>query len=213
MSSVDKRFLGKDMPRETEVISGQDPTSRSVQPVPAHGTSTENTHVTTEPIETEIIDLLHKNTAALSRYAGSITRDKAIVQDGIQEAFLRYLSARVGGQRVVNPRAWLFKVLRNYILDCKRKDNTMSAVNLEEAGQITDTGQDLESGYQTKESFRRALSLLSTRERECMQLRLEGFGYQEIADILRIRSGTVAALLARAAKKIRSLLLLGGDNG
>jgi RNA polymerase sigma-70 factor, ECF subfamily len=212
MSSADKRFLEKNTPRETNV-SRQDPISTSSQPLPAHGNSTELTRLTTEPIEAEIIDLLHKNAAALSRYAGSITRDKAIVQDGIQEAFLCYLSARVGGQRVVNPRAWLLKVLRNYILDCKRKENTMSAVNLEEAGQVADSRQDLEAGYQMNESFRRALSSLSTRERECMQLRLEGFGYREIADILGIRSGTVAALLARAAKKIRSVLLLGGDNG
>jgi DNA-directed RNA polymerase specialized sigma24 family protein len=34
-------------------------------------------------------------------------------------------------------------------------------------------------------------------------LRLEGFGYNEIADILRIRPGTVAALLARGLKKIQ----------
>ena len=36
-----------------------------------------------------------------------------------------------------------------------------------------------------------------------MQLRLEGLGYEEIADVLQIRSGTVGALLARGLKKIR----------
>ena len=68
---------------------------------------------------------------------------------------------------------------------------------------VADIRQDVEAGYQKNESYQSALSILSPRERECVQLRLEGFGYNEIADILRIRPGTVAALLARGLKKLR----------
>lgn len=160
-------------------------------------------YASTSEIEIEIIELLRSQAAALSRYAATVTRDRAVIQDGIQEAFLRYFIVRVGGQRVENPRAWLFRVLRNYILDCKRKENSLPAVNLESAGQVMDLRQDLERGYQQNESMQRAFSALSPREQECIQLRLEGFGYEEIADILKIRSGTVAALLARGMKKIR----------
>jgi RNA polymerase sigma-70 factor, ECF subfamily len=156
-----------------------------------------------DQIEREIIELMNQHTPSLSRYGARATPDLLTIQDGIQEAFFRYFNARVGGQKVKNPRAWLFKVLRNYLLDCKRKENSMSAIDLEQAGQMMDSTQDLESGYQKHECFCLALSSLSIRERECMQLRLEGFGYQEIAGILKIHSGTVAALLARALKKIQ----------
>ncbi len=157
----------------------------------------------TDRIEKEVNELLSNNTAALSRYAVNMAWDKTIVQDAIQEAFLRYFVARIGGQQMENPRAWLFRVLRNYILDCNRKLKTSQAVNLEEAVQVADSRQDAETGYQQSEILRRALSSLSPREQECMQLRVEGFGYEEIAHVLRIQPGTVGALLARGLKKIR----------
>jgi RNA polymerase sigma-70 factor (ECF subfamily) len=157
----------------------------------------------TAEVENEVIELLRQHAAALSRYAVTIARDSTIVQDAIQEAFLRYFIARVGGQHVENPRAWLFRVLRNYILDCNRKSNSMRAVELEKAVRVADSRQDVEAGYQQHETLRHAVSSLSPREQECMQLRLEGFGYDEIAHILKIRSGTVGALLARGLKKIR----------
>jgi RNA polymerase sigma-70 factor, ECF subfamily len=165
-----------------------------------------------DQIEREIIELMNQHTPSLSRYGARATSDPSTIQDGIQEAFFRYFNARVGGQKVKNPRAWLFKVLRNYLLDCKRKETAMSALDLEQAGQMSDSTQDLESGYQKHECFCLALSSLSIRERECMQLRLEGFGYQEIAGILKIHSGTVAALLARALKKIRGDFAPRGTN-
>ena len=161
-------------------------------------------------IEAEVFDLVQAHTEALSRYASTVTRDRTIVQDGIQEAFLRYFIARAGGQRIENPHSWLFRVLRNYIIDRKRKDHSLPSADLDLAGQVIDPRQDLEEGYQLDEDFRRALALLSPREKECMQLRLEGFGYEEIAGIMKIRSGSVAAFLARGFKKIRKGGLLGG---
>jgi len=155
-------------------------------------------------IEQEVNDLLCQYATALSRYALSLSWDKNLVQDGIQETFLRYFMARIRGQKVENARAWLFRVLRNYLLDCNRKSNSMPAVRLKEAAQIADARQDVEAGYQQDEAFRRALATLSPREQECMQLRFEGFGYDEIAQILQIRTGTVGALLARGLKKIRN---------
>ncbi len=156
-----------------------------------------------EQIEQEVNDLLHKHAGALSRYAGNVSRDKALAQDGIQETFLRYFVVRVRGQKIDNPRAWLFRVLRNYLLDCSRKSGSMPSAELKEAVQIVDLRQDVEAGYQQSETLQRALTSLSPREGECLQLRLAGFGYEEIAQILQIRSGTVGALLARALKKVR----------
>ncbi len=156
-----------------------------------------------EKLEAEVLEMLNKHSSSLSRYAIAMTRDRAIAQDGIQEVFLRYFLIRADGQQIENVRAWLFRVLRNYLVDCKRKDYSRASMDLEAAAQVIDVRQDLEAAYQHHENFRRALSELSPRERECMQLRLEGFGYDEIAQMLEIRSGTVSALLARALRKMR----------
>ncbi len=154
-------------------------------------------------IETEIIQLMKDCGTDLARYARAMTRERALVQDGVQEAFLRYFIARTGGQHIKNSRAWLFRVLRNYLLDCRRRAGFVSGVDLDSAMDVKDHRQDIATGYEQNESFRYALSTLSPRERECMRLRLEGFGYEEIAYVLRIRPGTVASLLARGLKKIR----------
>jgi len=84
----------------------------------------------------------------------------------------------------------------------------MPATDLDAAAQVADERQDVEIGYQQSEAFQSALASLSRRERECLQLRLEGFGYDEIARILQIRPGTVGALLARCLKKLRKAGLL-----
>jgi RNA polymerase sigma-70 factor (ECF subfamily) len=141
--------------------------------------------------------------ADLSRYAATLVRDHSLIQDGIQEVFLRYFIARVDGQQMNNPRAWLFRVLRNYLLDCNRKTAVTAAICLKEATHVADSRQDVETGYQHAESCSRALTLLSPREQECMRLRLEGFSYSEIAHILRIQPGTVASLISRSLKRLR----------
>jgi RNA polymerase sigma-70 factor, ECF subfamily len=172
-------------------------------PQPRHRDEVHSPDPIREQIEAEVVQLFRQNTGALSRYAATITRDFTAIQDGIQESFLRYFSTRIAGQQVENPRAWLFRVLRNYLLDCDRKSNSRRAVDLEEAGQLMDSRQDLECGLEQDEIFRHALDSLSPRERECVQLRLEGFGYNEIARILHISAGTVGALLTRGLKKFR----------
>jgi len=159
---------------------------------------------TASQIEKEVNDLLHLYSTTLYRYALSLSWDKALAQDGIQEAFLRFIMVRIRGQKMQNPRAWLFRVLRNYLHDCHRKSSFMPAVALKEAVQISDACQDVEAGYLQDEAFRRALAVLSPREQECLQLRFEGFGYEEIAQILQITAGTVGTLLARGLKKIRN---------
>ena len=159
----------------------------------------------TRQIEAEIVHLMNDYAADLSRYAVGVTREKSLVQDGVQEAFLRYFIARSRGQHIANARAWLFRVLRNYLFDCNRKSGYITSVDLEIAADIPDLRPDVETMCQQNESFRYALSCLTPRERECMQLRMEGFGYVEIAYILHIRPGTVAALLARSMKKFREV--------
>jgi RNA polymerase sigma-70 factor, ECF subfamily len=154
-------------------------------------------------IEADVTELVRQHAPALSRYAATIVRDNSLVQDGVQEAFLRYFIARKNGQRMDNPRAWLFRVLRNFLLDFSRKSGTMPAADLDEAVRVADVRQDIEAGYHQNEIMQNALSVLSPREKECVLLRLEGFGYAQIAQILHIRPGTVAALLARGLKKIR----------
>jgi RNA polymerase sigma-70 factor (ECF subfamily) len=137
------------------------------------------------------------------RYAFGVSGNREAAQDAVQEAFLRYFIARSGGQEIRHPKAWLFRVLRNHALD-QRKAGSRNEIGLESLRNSPGRELDPESGYSRAEFMRRTLQdALSPRELECVRLRAEGLRYEEIADVLRLRPGTVGALLTRAHKKIR----------
>jgi len=68
-------------------------------------------------IEREIGDLYATEAAGMLRYALSVAGNNETAQDGVQEAFLRFFVVRTAGQEIRNPTAWLFRVLRNHVLD------------------------------------------------------------------------------------------------
>ncbi|MCI0420670.1 MAG: RNA polymerase sigma factor [Acidobacteria bacterium] len=129
----------------------------------------------------------------------------------LQEVFLRYFIARSSGQEIQNGKAWLYRVLKNYLLDRVKEAAYKNKASLEEAETIPDI-TDPEQEYLRAFTRKRILEVLAPRELECLQLRAEGFDYKEIAQILRVRSGTVGATLARALNKIRKALNSSGGH-
>jgi RNA polymerase sigma-70 factor, ECF subfamily len=156
-------------------------------------------------IEKEVVGLYRDNCGGLSRYALTICLDRQLSEDAIQETFLRYFLARKEGQVFRNPGAWLYRVLRNLLLDERKRVWFRSCDGLEAAQNRPDRNSDPEARLEREElsgSLRRSLS---RREMECLQLRAEGLAYGEIASALKIRSGTVGALLARALEKAQRI--------
>ena len=164
-----------------------------------------------DSVEAEVIDLYHKNAPGLFRFAESFVRDREMAQDALQEVFLRFFIARSSGQDIQNGKSWLYRVLRNYLLDRVKEAGFKNRASLEEAETILDTS-DPEQEYLRAFTRKQILEVLAPRELECLQLRAEGFDYQEIARILGVRSGTVGATLARALSKIRKTLSPSGDH-
>jgi RNA polymerase sigma-70 factor (ECF subfamily) len=152
------------------------------------------------------LSIYERDAAGLFRYAIALAPDRETARDAVQEIFLRYFIARGEGQQFENPKAWLFRVLRNHLLDAIRACRTKNEVGIENACYFADRHQNPEVCYQQAEMTRRVSSSLTERELECVRLRAEGLRYEEIADVLAVRPGTVAALMARAHKKIRRVL-------
>lgn len=156
--------------------------------------------------ELEVVRAYEEHAVGMFRYALMTVRSHEGAQDAVQEVFLRYFLARSQGQRILNPRAWLYRVLRNYLLDSMKSSSFKREVAIDEVRPMVDFRQDPELSYHHRELARRVSGLLAPRELECLRLRNEGFAYEEIATILSVRAGTVAALLARGQKKIRKAL-------
>ena len=104
---------------------------------------------------------------------------------------------------ILHKKAWLFKVLRNLLLDHAKESYNRNKIDLEEIAHLPGHTLDFEAALQEKERYREILQILTPRELECVRLRAEGFEYQEIADLMKIRKGTVGALLTRAIRKMQ----------
>jgi RNA polymerase sigma-70 factor (ECF subfamily) len=198
---------GNDLP-----LLGQQPPEHAAGPKDDSGRSspTESLGVTVpdspeDLVKEQVVRLYKENGGGLLRYASAFVEGKETAQDALQEVFLRFFVLRMGGLRIHNPRAWLYRVLRNYLLDRKKEFATRRRVNLDEVVELPDWRQDPETNHRQTEQVQRFLKKLTPRELECIQLRSDGFDYKEIAGILDIRLGTVGALLARALKKLRDL--------
>jgi RNA polymerase sigma-70 factor (ECF subfamily) len=158
-------------------------------------------------LEQEVRRLHEENAAGMLGYGLVFCGSREAAQDAVQEAFLRYFVARLAGQQINAPKAWLFRVVHNYLLDEKRSGSHRMDVSLEELLNAPEPRRTPDAESARMESLWLALNrLLSPRELECVRLRAEGLQYMEIANVLGLRVGTVGALLTRAHKKTRKLI-------
>ena len=164
---------------------------------PPHGDFQEN------DLEREVASVYRNHFRELLAYAVHLVRGPDIAQDAVQEAFLRYFVERRYGRSVDNPRAWLYRVVHNYLLDRQSSATAKREAPWEDAGAILDESPNPEAELAQAQAAEQLTSLLSGRELLCVRLRAEGFSYDEAAEIMGIRPGTVSALLTRAHKKLR----------
>ena len=156
-----------------------------------------------DQIEQEVAAQYAAHADGLLRYATLLLPAGEDARDALQEVFLRYFLERTCGGRIDNPRAWLYRVLRNYFLDwldtAARKHET-PGVDVDEFPAAT---HDPEALMYRAEVAALIRVVLSDRELNCLLLRAEGLSYAEIADVLNLCMGTVGAYLTRAQKKMQ----------
>ena len=158
-----------------------------------------------QKFEQEIDNLHHAHAAELLRFAVTFCPDEQNGHDAVQEAFVKYFVERRYGRTIVNPRAWLYQVVRNYMLDRLKSAAVRQEVTIEQAEALSPRQRDPETMAQRSETARELAVVLTPRELECLRLRAEGLSYDEIGQEMAISSGTVAALLARVHAKLRGL--------
>lgn len=141
---------------------------------------------------------------ALLRYAGQLAASPDEARDAVQEVFLRYFVEVRYGRIIENPRAWLYHVLRNYLLDQIKAAPSRREVPTADVDNLTpQSNVNPENLLQRSQGAREIAKVLSGREFTCLTLRGEGLSYSEIAEVMDIRIGTVGATLARAQQKLR----------
>jgi RNA polymerase sigma factor (sigma-70 family) len=154
-------------------------------------------------LEAELLAVYDRYAPGLLRYAKACTHEEGAAEEAVQQVFLNLVAAwRVEGVR--DPKEWLYREIRQFfVLDEERVERQEAAEEgwrRESAGTVD---VDLDAPVRQQEVRRRLARISSPREYEILQLRAEGFSYEEIALILEIHPGTVASTLSRALRKVR----------
>lgn len=156
-----------------------------------------------ERAEQEVTALYRERGSEFLGYAIRLGRNEDLAKDALQEAFLRYFVSLCGGQEIGSPRAWIYRVMHNYLLDRMKQANARNECSLSESLAYT---PQIESACVGREIERLVRGALSRREYECFLLRTEGMRYEEIAARTHLTSGTVGTLLSRSLRKIKRVL-------
>lgn len=143
------------------------------------------------------------------RYLLTLGLAPAEAQEAAQEVFLRLYATMLGGQRIDNMRAWVFRVAHNHGLTRRAQEQRWRPLDPVVETRIAGSDRDPEQRLIENErhtALGRAVETLSPQQRQCLYLRTEGFRYREIADILNISDSTVGEFLRRAIARLRKAL-------
>jgi RNA polymerase sigma-70 factor, ECF subfamily len=151
-------------------------------------------------------DLVRQYQADVWRFAHHFTRDRALAEDVTQEAFLRayrFLKSFRGDAKFTS---WLFRITRNCAMDAIRA----RTVHLEKEPPPPVGPTD----PQARLELQTALAAVSEEHREpFLLIEVFGLSYQEAADVLHVRVGTVKSRMHRARLAMMGALAVEEDAG
>jgi len=143
----------------------------------------------------------------LLRYVLSLGVPVADGEEIIQEAFLALFQHLRQGRPRDNLRGWLFRVVHNQSLKRLSAGVRSAAVDLD--GSVAELHPDPRPSPEEQAGFRqrqarllRVLEALPAQDQRCLRLRAEGLRYREIADVMGISLGSIAASLARSLARL-----------
>ena len=151
-----------------------------------------------------------------------MVRDRSIAEDLAQEAFIRAFHAISSYDPRYKFSSWIFKIANNHTIDYlrKRKLDTISihgsphATTADEVSQsqlvIVSKDENPQEFVENRElggQIEKAIGELREEYRTVIQLRhVEGYAYDEIADIMELPLGTVKTYLHRARSELKKRL-------
>lgn len=165
----------------------------------------------------------------LSRYERPVfsliyrmVRDRTLAEDLAQEAFIKAFQALDSYNPTFRFSSWLFKIannltidhLRRRVLDTVSLDGGPDAVSAEEVERtrvtVADPGESPQEYVENRElgdQIEEAIAQLRPEYRAVILLRhVEGYAYEEIAEVMGVPLGTVKTFIHRARNELKARL-------
>ncbi len=153
-----------------------------------------------DAFETEVLSLV----PSLRRYSRSLAKSDTDGEDLLQDCVEKVLVRR-SQWRGINLRAWAFTIMTNLYRDRHRRTSQHPSIELNDTLGLT--AEDTSGDPLEKTRLQQALNTLTADHRTVLMLVVvEGYGYQDVADMLSIPIGTVMSRLSRARRQMAAQL-------
>ncbi len=147
----------------------------------------------------------------LMRFANNLTTDKEKAKDLVQETFLRALRYQDKFVHETNMKAWVFTIMKNIFINNYRQSQLKNTYNnrLKE-----NYSQDIlhfsstnnANSFLASEEIEKKVEALNRYYKVPFKMYNNGFKYNEIAEKLDLKLGTVKSRIFFARKKLREQL-------
>jgi RNA polymerase sigma-70 factor (ECF subfamily) len=157
-------------------------------------------------------ELVRRHRGRAINIAYHILGNRADAEDAAQEAFIRAYRGLPEFRGESDFSWWLYRIITNVSLEAARR-GPVPGVPYRDDLQAPDEGLRAEEETDAALTVARAIGALPPEQRAVLTLReLDGFDYQEIAEILSIPIGTVRSRLYAARKAFRRALEEGEES-
>jgi RNA polymerase sigma factor (sigma-70 family) len=150
--------------------------------------------------------LFREHSVELRRFAYRELRDSDRAADLVQDTFLRYASQPGGSPAVEHPRFFLWRILRNLLIDLRRMEKRRGAhLALEDFAEfLADPAPALDRQLESRQQLARLQSALADLPENCRRAlllnRLEGLSHAEIGLRLSVSTSMVTKYVIQALR-------------
>ena len=153
----------------------------------------------------QLATLFERYHVGLFRYLLSLTRDRGLSEDLVQEVFLRVLKYARSYDPGLPFQVWLYSMARNVCFDSFRKGRAeQTGSEMDDLRSSEPLPEEAIARRQDVKFLQEALDGLPEEKREVLVLsRYHNMRYEDIARILKCEIGTVKVRVYRALKELR----------
>jgi RNA polymerase sigma-70 factor (ECF subfamily) len=205
-----------EMPADDQTASGLATITDSTGLLPPDVRITETAAERSARFENDALPYLDHLYSAAMR----LTHNNADAQDLVQETYAKAFSAFAQYRPGTNLKAWLYRILTNTFINTYRKTQRQQLTSLNEETEdyhLAKAASHTSSGLKSAElealehlpddEVKQALATLSEEYRMAVYYcDVEGYSYNEIAEIMGTPAGTVMSRLHRGRRQLRHLL-------